>query len=41
VITSDVSFRLAPRLNAAGRLGDAQVALDLCCWRPTRLKLLV
>ena len=29
VITSDVSFRLAPRLNAAGRLGDAQVALDL------------
>ena len=29
VITSDVSYRLAPRLNAAGRLGDAQVALDL------------
>lgn len=27
--TSEVSFRLAPRLNAAGRLGDAQVALDL------------
>ena len=28
-ITSDVIFRLAPCLNAAGRLGDAQVALDL------------
>lgn len=27
--TADVSFRLAPRLNAAGRLGDSQLALDL------------
>lgn len=27
--TTDVSFRLAPRLNAAGRLGDSQLALDL------------
>jgi single-stranded-DNA-specific exonuclease len=27
--TTDVSSRLAPRLNAAGRLGDAQLALDL------------
>jgi single-stranded-DNA-specific exonuclease len=29
ISTTDVSFRLAPRLNAAGRLGDAQLALDL------------
>ncbi len=27
--TADVSLRLAPRLNAPGRLGDAQPALDL------------
>jgi single-stranded-DNA-specific exonuclease len=27
--TTEVSFRLAPRLNAAGRLGDSQLALDL------------
>jgi len=27
--TTEVSFRLAPRLNAAGRLGDAQLSLDL------------
>jgi single-stranded-DNA-specific exonuclease len=29
VTEDDVSFRLAPRLNAAGRLGEAQLALDL------------
>ncbi|HEX6838551.1 MAG TPA: DHH family phosphoesterase, partial [Polyangia bacterium] len=27
--TSDISLRLAPRLNAPGRLGDAQPSLDL------------
>ena len=27
--TTEVSFRLAPRLNAAGRLGDAQLSLEL------------
>lgn len=29
ITADDVSFRLTPRLNAAGRLGDAQLALDL------------
>ena len=29
ITAEDVSFRLAPRLNAAGRLGEAQLALDL------------
>ncbi|MCG5055805.1 MAG: single-stranded-DNA-specific exonuclease RecJ [Myxococcales bacterium] len=29
VTAVDIGFRLAPRLNAAGRLGDAQLALDL------------
>ena len=29
ITADDVSFRLAPRLNAAGRLGEAQLALDL------------
>jgi single-stranded-DNA-specific exonuclease len=27
--STEVSFRLAPRLNAAGRLGDSQLALDV------------
>jgi single-stranded-DNA-specific exonuclease len=29
ITAEHVSFRLAPRLNAAGRLGEAQLALDL------------
>jgi single-stranded-DNA-specific exonuclease len=33
--TVDVSFKLAPRLNAAGRLGDSQLALDLLLSKDT------
>lgn len=29
ITATDIGFRLAPRLNAAGRLGDAQLSLDL------------
>src|SRR5262249_42703662 len=29
ITAHDAAFRLTPRLNAAGRLGDAQLALDL------------
>ena len=29
ITATDLSFSLIPRLNAAGRLGDAQIALDL------------
>jgi single-stranded-DNA-specific exonuclease len=29
IAADDVSFRLTPRLNAAGRLGEAQLSLDL------------
>lgn len=29
VTATDVAFRIAPRLNAAGRLGEAQLALDV------------
>jgi single-stranded-DNA-specific exonuclease len=35
VRASDLSFRLAPRINAAGRLGDPKLALDLLL-APTR-----
>ncbi|MDX6537175.1 MAG: single-stranded-DNA-specific exonuclease, partial [Gaiellales bacterium] len=33
VRASDLSFRLAPRINAAGRLGDPRLALDLLLTR--------
>ena len=36
VRASDLSFRLAPRINAAGRLGDPTLALDLLL-APTRM----
>jgi len=32
----DVAFKLAPRLNAAGRLGDAQAAVDMLTTTDTR-----
>ncbi|MGL4854547.1 MAG: single-stranded-DNA-specific exonuclease RecJ, partial [Lentisphaeria bacterium] len=29
--SNDISFRLAPRLNAAGRMADANIVVDLLC----------
>ena len=37
--SSDIGFRLAPRLNAAGRMGHARLAVELLtCPNPTRAK---
>lgn len=33
ITARDIAFRLAPRLNAAGRLGEAELSLELLCCR--------